>query len=337
MQCNRPAQLLTNTATSEPPIYPQGPCPAYTVGSTAPLKWPGFSTQIQVLLGYILLTLSLHSTANDKLIVHDFLTREVKLEQPAKRIIALAPHIVENLYSAGAGKYLVGAVEHCDYPAAARTLPKVGAISHFSLEAILELQPDLVIVWDSGYGAKMLNKLDQLKIKTYASNPKTLPDIAKSIRDYGKLAATQGQAEAAAQQYSKRLKKLAQAYRKQSAVSVLYQVWDNPIQTLNDKHLISDVIRLCGGTNAFGDAPTLAPKISVESVISRDPQVIIASGMGEERPQWLQNWKQWPVLDAVKTNNLYFIPPDLIQRHTVRILEGAKLMCEHLQAARDKR
>ncbi|MBX2858756.1 MAG: cobalamin-binding protein [Cellvibrionaceae bacterium] len=281
-----------------------------------------------------LFTLSLNTLANETLVVQDFLAREVSLKQPAKRIIALAPHIVENLYSAGAGKYLVGVVEHCDYPEAARKLPKVGAISHYSLEAILNLKPDLVIVWHAGYGIKILNKLQQLKIKTYVSNPTTLPDIAKAIRDYGKLAATTQQAEKAAQKFETTLKSLRREYSAKSPVSVLYQVWNSPIQTLNDKHIISDVIRLCGGSNAFGDAPTLAPKLSVESVISRDPQVIIASGMGEERPEWLSDWKKWQALAAVKKNNLYFIPPDLIQRHTVRMLQGAKLMCQHLQASR---
>ena len=84
----------------------------------------------------------------------------------------------------------------------------------------------------------------------------------------------------------------------------------------------------------MGDAPTLAPKISLEAVLARDPQVIIASGMGEARPDWLDDWKKWPRLTAVINNNLYFVPPDIIQRHTVRLLQGAEMMCNHLQAAR---
>ncbi len=76
--------------------------------------------------------------------------------------------------------------------------------------------------------------------------------------------------------------------------------------------------------------------INLESLLQRDPQVIIASGMGEQRPQWLEDWRQWPSLQAVKQDTLYFVPPDLIQRHTMRILQGTKMLCEHLATAREK-
>lgn len=262
--------------------------------------------------------------------VVDYLNRTVTLAKPARRIVALAPHIVENLYAAGAGRYVVGAVNYSDYPEAAQEIPRVGAISSYSFEAIVAKEPDLVVVWMSSRGGDALKKIEALGIPAYASDPHALEDVAKSIRDYGVLAGTEAQAEKAAQQYEKKLQSLAMRYRAVQPVSVLYQVWHEPLQTLNDEHIISDVIRLCGGANSFGDAKTLAPKISIESVIARDPQVIIASGMGEARPDWLDNWRKWSALTAVKTERLYFIPPDIIQRHAPRILMGAQQMCEYL-------
>jgi iron complex transport system substrate-binding protein len=116
---------------------------------------------------------------------------------------------------------------------------------------------------------------------------------------------------------------------------VYYQIWDEPLLTLNGDHLISDVIRLCGGRNVFSDSPALVSRISVESVIRADPQVIIASGMDKARPEWLDEWRDWTSMTAVKNNQMYFIPPDLLQRHTPRIIEGASLMCEKLQLARE--
>ncbi len=266
--------------------------------------------------------------------VTDFLGRTVTLEKPAQRIIALAPHIVENIYSAGAGDRLVGAVDYCDYPEEAKKIPRVGAISAYSLEAIVALKPDLVVMWNSGLGGKNLPKFLELGLTVYASDPKTLEDIPRSIRDYGVLTGQQAVADKNAQEFSERLHQLRKQYRDQKTVSVLYQVWNQPLQTLNDEHIISDVIRLCGGTNAFGDAPTIAPKISIESVITRNPQAIIASGMGEEKPEWLDDWKKYPGLSAVKNGNLFFVPPDIIQRHTVRMLQGAERMCEALEVAR---
>ena len=273
---------------------------------------------------------------NSQITVQDYLGRSVTVDKPVRRIVALAPHIVENLFSAGAGQYIVGAVDYSDYPKSALDIPRVGAISAFSVEKIVALKPDLVVVWMSTKGGKVLHQLDKLGLTTYANAPHTLEDVARSIKDYGILAGTQAVANNAHDAFVTKLTGLKTRYGGQSPVSVLYQVWYKPLQTLNDEHIISDVIRLCGGINSFGQAPTLAPKISIEAVLQKDPDVIIASGMGEARPDWLDNWKRWGGLSAVKQNNLYFIPPDIIQRHTVRLLEGAQMMCEHLDAARQK-
>lgn len=272
--------------------------------------------------------------ANSAITVTDYNNQSVTLQAPAKRIIALAPHIVENLYSAGAGKYLVGAVDYCDYPQAAKSVTRVGSISSHSIEVILGLQPDLVIAWDSGHGGRVIPKLRSLGIPVYASNPKKLEDVARSIRDYGALAQTATQANSAAEKFMTRLRKLDNENRHKNSLSVLYEVWNNPLQTLNDEHIISDLIKLCGASNAFGDAAVIAPKISLESVLKRNPDAIVASGMGDERPDWLDDWKRWPSLKAVHNKNLFYIPPDIIQRHTARILEGATQMCEHLDVAR---
>jgi len=266
----------------------------------------------------------------------DYLGRTVTLEKPAQRIVALAPHIVENIYSAGAGNLLVGAVEYCDYPEEAKKIPRVGAISAYSLEAIVALKPDLVVVWNSGHGGKTLPKLLDLGLKVYASDPKTLDDIPRSIRDYGILTGNSAYAEKKAAEFTQRHQLLKQQYSHPKALRVFYQVWNQPLQTLNDQHIISDLIRLCGGTNVFGDAATVAPVIGVEAVLIRDPDVIIASGMGEERPEWLDDWRKYPSLKAVKKGDLYFVPPDIIQRHTVRMLEGAERVCHALEKSRNK-
>ncbi|WNO08366.1 cobalamin-binding protein [Teredinibacter sp. KSP-S5-2] len=268
--------------------------------------------------------------------VTDFSGREVTLAKPAHRIIALAPHIVENLYSAGVGDRIVGAVDYCDYPEAAKDIPRVGAISSFSLEAILALKPDLVVVWRSGRGGKIMEKLIRMGINVYASDPRSLSDIPKSIRDYGVLTGNQSVAEEAAKQFEAQYTELKHQYAEKSQVTVFYQVWNDPIQTLNGKHIISDVITLCGGKNVFSDEPALAPKVSVESILQTDPKAIIASGMGEERPEWLDMWKKWKQLQSVQCDNLFYVHPDLIQRHTMRILQGAETICRSLDIARKR-
>jgi iron complex transport system substrate-binding protein len=291
------------------------------------------------LLLVLLFVLSLITAlpARAAIVVTDDLGRKVALDKPARRIVALAPHIIENLYTAGAGEWVVGAVEYCDYPEAAKTIPRVGAISAYSLEAIIALKPDLVVIWHSGLGGKMLPQLQALGLTVYANDPKTLDDVPRALRDFAVLAEVPEQGERVAAAYRARLQKLRQDYSEENPLSVLYQVWHQPLQTLNDEHIISDIIRLCGGRNVFGDAVTIAPVVSIESVITRNPEVILASGIGEERPEWLDYWHKYPGLSAAQNQNLYAIPPDLIQRHTVRILDGAERVCAALAAARAKR
>lgn len=268
--------------------------------------------------------------------VYDYLGRTVKVAQPVKRVVALAPHIVENFFSAGAGHTLVGAVDYSDYPEVAKGIPRVGGFSSLSLEVILSLKPDLVVVWQSGHGARVMDKLLAMGLVVYVSDPRVLGDVSKSIADFGRLAGTFELAQNEVQAYNGKLVQLQRRYGNKSPVRTFYQVWNNPIQTLNDKSLISDVIRLCSGVNVFGDELSLAPKVSIESVISVNPQAIVTSGMGVERPEWLDAWKKWKPIEAVKQGNLFFVPPDLIQRHTARLLSGAQMLCEHLDQARGK-
>lgn len=266
--------------------------------------------------------------------VTDFQGRTVTLEQPAERIVALAPHIVENAFSAGAGDKLVAAVNYSDYPPAAKELPQLGGYKAVSVEAVVALKPDLVLVWRSGNGDTLIRQLERMGLTVFVDEPRTLEDVARSVQAIGVLAGTEGEAEEAARVFTRRLEGLRGEYSDRPPVTVLYQVWNQPLQTLNGEHLVSDVIRLCGGRNAYADAEPIAPKINMESVLERDPQAIVASGMGDERPEWLDEWKEWPGLTAVKQDNLFFVPPDLIQRHTFRILDGAELLCRHLSTAR---
>ncbi|VUD59455.1 Vitamin B12-binding protein [Thalassocella blandensis] len=269
--------------------------------------------------------------------VTDFAGHTVTLSKPAQRIVALAPHIVENIFTAGAGDRLVGVVDYCDYPPQAKSIENVGAISAFSLEKIIALKPDLVIVWYSGNAEKYIDKFKALGIPAYASDPQVFSDVAKTIRDYGKLAGTEKTAEQEAERFLARYDFLNKTYSQKSKVSVFYQVWNDPLQTINGGRLISNVIQMCGGHNIFADEKSMAPKVSLEAVISRNPEVIIASGMGEEKPEWLEDWRRFNSLTAVQKENLFFVPPDVIQRHTVRILSGAQMMCEQLELARHRR
>lgn len=267
--------------------------------------------------------------------VKDDLGREVVLDGPAGRVVSLAPHITEVIFAAGAGEQLVGAVSYSNYPEAAKHVRRVGTYNSVSLETMVALKPDLVFAWHSGNGEEIVSRLEGLGIRVYVERPRNLEAVAHSLRMVGRLTGNELQGNAAAADYLATLDSLRETYGTSAPVSVYYQIWDEPLLTLNDDHIISDVIRLCGGRNVFADAIPLVSRISVESVIRVDPQVIVASGMDEARPEWLDAWRRWTGMQAVRENQLYFVPPDILQRHTPRIMQGAAMLCSHLQSARE--
>jgi iron complex transport system substrate-binding protein len=275
--------------------------------------------------------------AQAEIVVTDAGGTVVRLAAPARRIVSLAPHITELVYAAGAGDRLVGNVEFGHYPPQARALPRVGGYERFDLEAILALKPDLVLGWESGNPQAMIARMRALGLTVHLSQPDRIEDVAGELERIGKLSGTEPAAAAAAAAFRERRARLAARYGQRPPVDVFYQVWKQPLMTVNGKQIISDAIRLCGGRNVFAHLPVLAPTVSVEGVIAVDPEVIVASGMDDARPEWLDDWKRWGGMKAVARGNLYFVPPDLIQRHTPRILDGAEKLCLHLEAARAKR
>jgi len=266
--------------------------------------------------------------------VQDDAGRSVTLEKPARRIISLAPHVTEQLFAIGAGERIVGAVDYSDYPEAAKELPRVGGYSRLDMERIFALRPDLIVGWKSGNDARQLERLQQLGLKVFLSEPRHLDDIANDMERLGKLSGVPKAASAAADKFRNSIEVLRKEHQAAKRLRVFYQIWNRPLMTVNGKHLISDVISLCGGNNVFAYIDNLTPSVSEEAVLTANPQVIIVSGMGSERPEWLDDWRRWPQLTAVKNKQLYVIPPDIIQRATPRLLQGAERMCQLLDRAR---
>ncbi len=266
----------------------------------------------------------------------DDIGRLINLEKPAKRIVSLAPHITENLFAAGAGHLVVGAVNYSDFPVQARSIPQVGGYNNFNIELILALEPDLVIAWKEGNQKQQVERLMSLGLNVYINDSGQIEDIAKSIRNFGALTGNENIANKVSSDVLMRLSLLRQQYSGLEKVSVFYQTWNTPLITVNKQQSIGQIIELCGGKNIFGNLSVLTPQVSVEAVISKDPDSIIASGMNASRPDWLDDWKKWPYLQAVKSDHLYFVPPDIIQRLSPRILDGAQLICEYLQESRTK-
>jgi len=287
--------------------------------------------------GALVATLLLGSAAAAEIRLSDDAGRQVTLAQPARRIISLAPHLTELLFAAGAGAQVVGAVEYSNYPPEARRIARIGDSAQLDLERIVALKPDLIVVWRNGNAQRQLDKLLRLGIPVFYNEPRRLPDIARAIEQFGVLAGTEAVAAPAARAFGARLAELRRRYSDRAPVTVFYQIWDRPLMTVNGEHLISDVIRLCGGRNVFAQLQPLTPEISTEAVLAADPEVI--EGVTAEAGQAgnLDAWKGWPRLRAVARGNLFVIDSDFVSRNAPRILDGAAQLCEHLAAARARR
>jgi iron complex transport system substrate-binding protein len=292
------------------------------------------------LSGLTVLLLCASAAAGAGVTVRDDYGHVLQLAKPAQRIVSIAPHLTELLFAAGAGSRVVGVSEYSDYPPAAKTLPRIASATRVDLEAVLALEPDLVVAWPQAATRRAIDRLEALGLPVYRSEPRALEAIPVTIERFGVLAGERATAQKAAQAFRRRAAQLAVRYSRRDAVRVFYEIWSRPIVTVNGEHLISRVINLCGGRNVFAQLPLLAPEIDREAVLAADPEVIIASGSGEKgdtRPAWLDDWKDFAQLRAVRDDQLYVMPADLLERHTPRILDGAERLCAILERVRTQR
>lgn len=254
------------------------------------------------------------------------------LAQPAKRIIALSPHAVEMLYAIGAGDTIVAATDYADYPEAAKNIPRIGGYYGIQMERVLELNPDLIVVWDSGNKAEDINQLKTLGFNLYGSDPKTLEGVAKELEELGQLTGHVEEASKAAAVYRAELIRLRVENAKKSEPKVFYQLWSTPLMTVSKNSWIQEIMSVCHGQNVFYDADSDYPQVSLENVLLTLPDVILQSE--EEGNVKGVDWRQWPEIPAVKNQHIYQLNADLLHRATPRALLGVQALCDALDKAR---
>ncbi len=267
---------------------------------------------------------------------------------PPQRVATLAPSLTELVYAAGAGARLVATVIGSDFPPEARAVASVGDYQRVDVERLLRLKPDVVLVWTSGNSQRELAQLVSAGVPVVHLEPRRLDDVARAIERLGELFGTADAARARARALRDELAALGREQANKPPVAVFYQVWSRPLLTLNDQHLISDVIHLCGGRNVFGTLKTLVPEVSTESVLAAKPQAILSarsSGGGGEptmrREPDAEPFIAWRALNralpAAKHGWLFTLPGDEISRQGPRIAIGARAVCAALEEVRRER
>lgn len=294
-------------------------------------QWLSFKIALGLLVGVIA-----HPLVADELqpCAVDDAGQELCLAAPAQRIATLSPGATELTFAAGAGAQVVAGVNHSDYPPAALKLPLVGNHTRIDVEALLALKPDLVVTWVTGNPPAQMELLEELGLPMFAIEPRTFEGVSSAIERLSTLAGTETAGFAEAERFRTGMAEMSEQYRHAQPISVFYQVWETPLMTINNQHLIGKVLQLCGGVNVFADMPRLVPRISPEVVLEADPEVILTGSVEGASDQQLDHWKKYPRMRAVAKNNLFFVHASPISRPTPRLLEASRDICQKLDIAR---
>jgi iron complex transport system substrate-binding protein len=261
----------------------------------------------------------------------DDMGRRVYLANPARRVVSLAPSVTEILFAVGLDAEVVGVTTFCDYPAQARSKPKIGS-STPNLEAILGLKPDLVVGNMDFIRPDALAKLEQLKIPVFILAPKTIEDILGHVSTVGRLVGHEREARLVVQGLRARLGELRTRMGAARPVRVFYVVNTDPLISVGSGSFIHQMLELAGGENIVGHTSIPYPKVSLEEVLRRDPEVLLFPvGASEGIPEAeQQRWHKWTTLSAVAHNRLHQVKAELVNRPGPRAIEGVEAVARAL-------
>ena len=257
----------------------------------------------------------------------------VTLPAPAQRVVTLSPHLAELVAAAGGLTRLVGVMRYSDFPAAVSRLPVIGDAFAVNLEAIAALKPDLLLVWASGLNPRQQDAVRALGIPVYASDATRVEGIAQTLREIGQLLGTPAQAEAAAADMLTRWQALRRTYAARKPVRVFYQLWHEPLMTVNAQHLIHQAITACGGVNVFADQPVLTPTVGWEAAVLANPQLVV-TGASADEPARLDGWRRFGRVDAVRRQHLVALDSAAMGRMSPRFVDAAAQLCAAIDRAR---
>ena len=237
----------------------------------------------------------------------------------AERVVSLAPSLTEIVAELGAADVLVGVLDGGDRPAALAQVPSVGRYGQLDMERLLSLKPDLILLWPGSVGPAQRAQLQRLNIPVYVAEPHSLEQLTTQVQA---IAEQLGRAEAGRQlaaQLRQRLVELRQRYQRAEPLRVFYQVWNQPLYTVGGGQIISDALSVCGARNVFDDLKLPAPQVNIESVLQRDPEMIL---VGDQAQQ--DAWKVWPAM----AERVRVVPDKGLERPSGQMLEAVGRLCQ---------
>lgn len=254
------------------------------------------------------------------------------LDQPAQRVISLAPHLTEMLFAIGAQDRIVGVVDRSDHPVEAQSLPNVGAYHSPDLERLISLHPDLIIAWASGTPAAQVSRLRELGLKVWITRGEQLDDVPRELRQLGRLTGKSNNAEQAANAFEQELATLTAMHANSRKLNGFYEIWPQPLITVSNRHFIGQAMQRCGIRNIVGDTSSATPTWSEEAVVRARPELMLTSPPARD----FNRWRRWTDLPAVQKNALIVLPADVLMRPGPRLIEGVRALCEAADTLREK-
>ncbi len=282
----------------------------------------------------LLVALAGPPAAGAAVVVTDDTGERLALPATPRRIVSLAPGATEMLYAAGAGDRVVATVLGSDEPAAAKALLRIGDANAINWERLIALKPDVVVVWKDLANRLIIDSLRKLELPVYFVSAGSLDDLARSVRGLGALAGTQAQAEPAAAELERRIRQLAARKAPPEPLRVFYMIWDVPLYTVGGRHVISDAIARCGGRNLFEDIDFPAPTVEFESVVTRNPEVILMSTTPITARDWRERWARFPAIRAVSARQVLTFADPRLDRMGPTAIDAVEALCTQLDAAR---
>lgn len=252
----------------------------------------------------------------------------------APRIVSLAPNLTELLFAAGAGSQVVGVSEYSDWPPPARGLPRIGDAFRLDYEGILALRPDVAVAWRTGTPGGAVARLAESGVRVETVPVQSLEEIAAALERLGEIAGTSDLARPAAARFRDDIARLRARHAGSAPLAVFVELDHRPLFTVTGRHLISEMLAVCGGRNVFESLPGLAPAVDLEAVIAARPEVILHTGPD---PDPAAHWRAWTGLPAVRDGNVLRVPGDVVSRATPRVIEGIEAICAALDGARSRR
>ena len=256
--------------------------------------------------------------------------RRVSLPERVERVISLAPNLTEIVFAVGGGDRLVGNTTYCDYPAEAKTIAKVGDSLQPSLERIIALRPQVVLISTASQLEVFTQQLHNQNIAVFVTDPQDLDGIFRTIEQVGQILGQSEQANQLVKKLRERTSAVEQAVKNAKPVRVFYQVSGEPLYTLGKDAYLTDLIRRAGGVSVTADVPGAWPRYSNESALAAKPEAIIlptGGSMGAANSSVTDALRNSP---AVLAGRVYKINDDYLARPGPRLVDGLEAMAHAL-------